>query len=277
MVDFRSKIALKIENQSLRSQFLIAVLCGVMILCSAHKARAQVDLVLNGNFSATNWITPQPANVATTNGGQLGYNLNATGWTNVTGSSLGYNFLFTAGSVDSNGVNGNAGSLSLWSTNNGGVSTLTAPPGGGNFIAADGAYETEPIQQTITGLTPGQNYALSFYWGAAQQTGFSGATTELWSASLGGQTFSTTAYSLPSKGFSGWIQQTFNYTATNSSEVLSFLAAGTPSGQPPFSLLADVSMQVVVPEPSQVAMGLLLILFIGGAAAVRIVRQTLKV
>jgi len=36
--------------------------------------------------------------------------------------------------------------------------------------------------------------------------------------------------------------QTFTYTASNTSEVLSFLAVGTPAGEPPFSLLAGVTM-----------------------------------
>jgi hypothetical protein len=248
----------------------MTALCGFMTLGLLQRAQAQVDLVQNGNFTTTNWITPQPANVATTNGGQLGYNLNATGWSNV---STGYNFLFTAGSVSSNVVNGNAGSLSLWSTDNGGSNTLTAPPGGGNFLAADGAYETEPIQQTVTGLTAGKEYLLSFYWAAAQQTGFNGATTDFWSASLGGETNSTTTYDLPNHSFSGWMQQTFDFTATNSSEVLSFLATGTPNGEPPFSLLADVSMQVAVPEPSQIKMGSLLLLIIACAAIPRIRRN----
>jgi hypothetical protein len=44
--------------------------------------------------------------------------------------------------------------------------------------------------------------------------------------------------------------QTFYFVATNTSELLSFLATGTPSGEPPFALLANVS--VTVPEPDSV-------------------------
>ena len=59
----------------------------------------------------------------------------------------------------------------------------------------------------------------------------------------------------PSHGFSGWFSQSYTFTATSASEVLSFLAAGTPSGVPPFSLLADVSLeQAAVPEPASLAL-----------------------
>jgi hypothetical protein len=43
---------------------------------------------------------------------------------------------------------------------------FVAPPGGGNFLASDGelAYQGS-INQTISGLTPGVRYELSFVWG----------------------------------------------------------------------------------------------------------------
>jgi hypothetical protein len=53
----------------------------------------------------------------------------------------------------------------------------------------------------------------------------------------------------PSQGFTGWLSQTLTYTATSTSEVLSFLAAGTPSNAPPFSLLDGVSITAVA-EPA---------------------------
>jgi hypothetical protein len=138
----------------------------------------------------------------------------------------------------------------MWGSHNGGASTWTAPPGGGNFIAADGAYEQGAITQTITGLTVGQTYVLKFYWGAAQQQGtFTQATTEKWTVSMGtgvyAGNFSTTPISLAAESFSGWQQQTFFFYAGATSETLSFLASGTPNGQPPFSLLADVDLEVV--------------------------------
>jgi hypothetical protein len=66
--------------------------------------------------------------------------------------------------------------------------------------------------------------------------------------SLGSETFSTPAVTYPAKGFTGWMTQTFSFTASSSSEVLSFLAEGTSSGLPPVSLLDGVSL--TAPEPA---------------------------
>lgn len=106
-----------------------------------------------------------------------------------------------------------------------------------------------PLSQTIDGLTVGKQYAVSFWWAGAQQAGFYSPTTEQWVVSLGDQTIATPTVNNVSQGFTGWAYQTFNYTATSSSELLSFLAVGTPSGVPPFSLLDGVTVQQV-PEPA---------------------------
>jgi len=45
------------------------------------------------------------------------------------------------------------------------------------------------------------------------------------------------------------MSQSFTYTATATSEVLSFLAAGGPSGAPPFVLLDGVSI-IPIAEPA---------------------------
>lgn len=188
-----------------------------------------------------------------------GSTLTVPSWT-----TSGYNFVYAPGTADAgtsaNGANSgkpneapgqyNApngyGSTYLWGSNNGGASSLPATsPAGGNFIAADGAFEVGAISQTITGLTAGKVYALSFYWAAAQQQGFDGATTENWQVTLGTQSFTTPTTNLTAHSFSGWIQQTFNYTATSATETLSFLAQGTPTGQPPFVLLGGVTLDVV--------------------------------
>ncbi len=50
-----------------------------------------------------------------------------------------------------------------------------------------------------------------------------------------------------------------NFTASGASDLLSFLAVGTPTGEPPFSLLDGVDAEV--PEPSSV-------LLIAGVAVV---------
>ncbi len=215
---------------------LVSAACGLMFVLNAS---AQ-NLVVNGDFESTTFGADR----------QLGFNTDAVGWT-----TTGYNFIFSPGSADTTGASGQYGGLSLWGTNNGGNSVIpSSSPSGGNFIGNDGAFNVAPIYQTLSGLTIGNDYEVSFSWAAAQQSGFTGDTTEKWEVSLGGQTISTSTYSLPSHDFSGWMSETFTFTADSVNPVLSFLAIGTPSGLPPFSLLDGVSV-VAVPEASTCLMG----------------------
>jgi PEP-CTERM motif len=75
-------------------------------------------------------------------------------------------------------------------------------------------------------------------------------------------------YYLTSHNFSGWSQVSDVFTATSTSEVLSFLAAGNRP-VPPFAMISDVSLLSGVPEPA--TWGLMLLGFggLGGAAYVR--------
>ena len=61
--------------------------------------------------------------------------------------------------------------------------------------------------------------------------------------------------SIPSHGFSGWMYQSFSYTATSSSEVLSFFANGSPP-VPPFALLDGVTLNAnsSIPEPGTITL-----------------------
>jgi hypothetical protein len=196
---------------------------------------APANLIVNGDFETT-----------TAGIGQLGYNTQATGW-----STSGYNFLFGTGTADTLGATGQYGNVQLWGPHNGSANGMPASsPAGGNYVAADGAYQVGAISQTVNGLTAGQTYALSFYWAAAQQYTFTGPNTEQWQVSLGAQTQNTAVYYNSSHGFSGWMSQTFDFTASGSSEVLSFLAIGTPTGVPPFSLLDGVTMNAVPESPT---------------------------
>ena len=54
-------------------------------------------------------------------------------------------------------------------------------------------------------------------------------------------------------GFVPWEKQTLSSTATAASEILSFLAQGTPSGVPPVALLDGVTLNAPVPEPASLA------------------------
>jgi hypothetical protein len=144
--------------------------------------------------------------------------------------------------------------------------TIADSPDGDNFVAGDGdpSYSAA-FWQTITGLSVGGTYQLTFEQAAAQQGGTFGAATEEWQVSLGSQTQDSTLMFNPSGGFRPWNQQTMTFTATSTSEVLTFLALGRPSGLPPVSLLSDVSL-VATPEPSAVFLTLSTIALLGLAA-----------
>ncbi len=237
-----------------------AVLALVSFMPAAH---ATTSYITDGTFTETCSGTQT---TCTGGSGQLGYNTNATGWTNedASGNTLGYNFLFTSTSSATSGATGVDGEISLYNGNeaagytytltgaeNGDGITDGAVPGGGNFIADDGAYDSAPISQTINNLTVGAEYVLGFYWAAAQQTTFTGDTSEQWQVTLGSQTQSTPVVDNASEGFSGWMYQTFVFTAASTTETLSFLSVGTPiaPSEPPFALLADVSL-TQTPEPA---------------------------
>jgi hypothetical protein len=235
---------------------------------------ATANLVQDGTFTSINYSGSLPlTGPSSSYFGQIGPDtgtappatgatLTVSNWT-----TAGYNFVYSAATADEG--NSTVGPLTgqpneapgqftnsagygntyLWGTHNGGVKTITAPPSGGNFIAADGAYEIGAISQTITGLIVGKTYVLKFYWAGAQQQGFTGTTTEQWTVSMGtgkfAGDFSTTPVTVTSESFSGWQQATFYFYAGATTETLSFLAAGTPDGEPPFSLLAGVDLEIV--------------------------------
>jgi hypothetical protein len=214
--------------------FLVAVLLGIA------PARTQ-NLVTNGNFSSFSTTVTQSFQFGTYNSYTPPATL--TGW-----ASAGYNYVFLPSSTTATGTYGN---LSLWSPATGSSNGFTnASPTGGNFVAADSDYGTLAITQTINGLTVGRTYTLSFAWAGAQQSGYTGATTDAWQVTLGSTMQQTQTINVASQGFSGWMTQTFNYVATSTSEVLSFLATGSPA-VPPFALLANVSL-TAAPEPSSV-------------------------
>ena len=246
------------------------------VVCAAPPATA-AELIVNGTFTdvrltSTGQYSPtlygQFGDDTVAGSPASGSRLTLNSW-----STNGYNFVFLPGTVDygsgspANTPTQTPGQYSntfMWGTNNGGPSVITAPPGGGNYLAADGAFETAAIKQTLTGLQPGGFYQLNFYWAAAQQQSFDKATQERWDISFGtdaavaantAQRFSTPTYQLGEHQFSGWMAGAtstggqFNFTATAATQVLSFLAAGSPTGLPPFSMLAQVSL-VQVPEPS---------------------------
>ena len=226
---------------TLRSKF--AVLTAVSLSAFAVSAHANTINVNNGSFEQT--AVKTSAEFGTRYPSQQ-----VTGWT-----STGYNFVFLPNTADTTGATGEYGNVQLWGPGNGSANGLTSSPAGGNYLALDGAYAQGPVSQMLSGLTVGATTTVSFWFAGAQQSGYTGATTEQLLVTLGNQTVDTEVLNDASEGFTGWKQENLTFTATSTSETLSFLAKGTPGGVPPMSLLDGVSVvDNAVPEPSSLAL-----------------------
>jgi hypothetical protein len=203
-----------------------------------------------------------------------------------------------------NSSNPNSACGSVYLTTYGCPSTL-AISGGYNYVEADGnpTYESG-FNYTISGLTKGETYTLSFYEAASQQTGFGNGlnTTEQWIVSLGTQGMqicydcgsadsyyggydstyynndptasieATTLMTTPSGGMTDWQYVSVNLTADASTDVLSFLAWGDNGNTvnlPPIVFLAGVDspsgLNTGVPEPTTLVLAALSVLGIGVA------------
>lgn len=216
----------------------LAIAAAGIAIAAAAPAAAVTNLVVNGGFEA-GYVKNTQFNTS--------YNtaFGPTGWTSL--GSKAFNLYFDSATATTVNATTTAGTAKqrLYPTFTG------ASPDGGKFVALDGDSKVDgPLQQTINGLVVGDDYDVSFYWGASQLVSRKGATTEQLRVTFGGQTQSTPVIANASGGFTGWISQTFSFTATSTSQLLSFLSVGTPSGLPPLAVLDGISVTSDVPEPA---------------------------
>jgi len=236
-----------------------AIVLPAIALALGASGDARADLVTNGDFAVSSFG----------GGNQVDFYGNVSGWSG--GDSI----------VNSNGIPvltfvdqaGAAGSASNVTSLNPGFSGLSlsgssllssTAPNSGNFVVMDGdpnpVVQQVPISQTINGLVAGQQYVVSFYQAAAQQLNFGAAPnglTSQWVVTFGSQTQDSALMSYVQQGSVAWESQSLTFTASGTSALLSFLAVGTPYGEPPFSLLDGVSVNEVItptPEPSTLAL-----------------------
>ena len=248
---------------------LSRILGGVAALALMGAATAQAaSLVTNGDFTAhgatASGITLADGTAQLNNSD--GY---ITGWTTGDGSlaTSGYNqvWLFPNGNPDAPQGGGWYGGWPIYGPASGYNNGFANIRPGSPIVELDaGGDYRGSLYQTLNGLTPGATYNVSFDWGGGQQTCCSGTTTEQLQVSFGGSTQSTIVWHNPQAGFSGWMHESFNFTADATSDVLSFVAVGTPSGYPPVALLSGVSASAV-PEPAAWTM---MIVGIGALGAV---------
>ena len=219
------------------------------LVVAAMATSAYADpVILNGSFSqqsgtTSSELTSGPGIGSYTSGATL------TNWSNSTPSA--YNFIMTSPDVwDSNHQSAGASNqyntpLTFWAA--------ASSPNGGNFVALDSDFGQGAISQTVTGLTVGDQETITFEFAGAQQHPYDGKSTDQLEVSLGGQTLYSTILNDSSNGFTGWTTESLTFTATSTSETLSFLAIGTPSGVPSFALLDGVSI-AQTPEPGSLAL-----------------------
>lgn len=255
-------------------RILPATLASLGLALVASATQASTNLVQNGNFSANTLpgsLTPAGASGAEFDQ-EWNYNGAVTNWSTANGpSGSNYNLYFFGPNANSVDADTRYTSSEPQHLN----SNFTGPIDGA-FVGLDG----DPIvngylEQTISGLVVGTTYKLSFYWAGAELSNRVGYQTVQLTGDLGGSAFATEVYnnSAPAGSpgsFSGWTLENFNITANSTSEVLRFLAAGTPSANlPPFALLDSVSLTASAPEPSTWAMLALGFGGLGAAAALR--------
>jgi hypothetical protein len=191
---------------------------------------ANANLVTNGSFESTTAgdSSGVPSQVT---------NSNLTGWSISGGGGAPYDFVVMNG--NSGFYNGYASSSVTYGPNPG------ESPDGGNYIAANADDNVGVLSQSIGGLNANATYAVTFY--ESEATTFGSDYTGYWTVSFGSTTKNST--SMPTTtGGSTWISDTIDFTATASTQLLSFVAGDT-SGAPPFILLDGVSVSQV-PEPA---------------------------
>ena len=128
----------------------------------------------------------------------------------------------------------------------------TVSPDGGNLFAATSQVGTSGLQQlfqTISGLTAGNEYTLSFYEGLGQRSGYTGTASGFWNVTFGSETYTSPTVNTPSGGFTGWTQRSTTFTASSASQLLMFVFTGSSSGSFPVGALDGVWLGEPSPAP----------------------------
>ena len=231
----------------------IASVIASMALVFGSAGGIQANLISNGDFSSFTSSAPGSGPTQILDTASNGF-ATLDSWTlgiSGTGNTLrdAFAFIFPTTTYISNypGPGVHPGTVGLWSNPG------AAPSGQSYVVGIDGDTSAATLSQTLTGLTQGAAYQVSFDWAAVQYNTAVGAYSEQFQVSFGGSSQTTTLQSEPSKGNSGWISEKFTFVADGTSDTLTFLSLGNPSGVPPVGLLSNVDVSPV-PEPSTLVM-----------------------
>ncbi len=225
----------------------LSALCGAALALSASQAAADpVNLVQNGSFNTAAGFTPYP-------NGSEATSSNLPGWqftscvADCDGTGKLFSFILQSDYTTNGIYDAEDGHYTTFAGGGPGVS-----PDGGNAYTADGGHDVGIMEQAISGLTVGQTYQLSFYQASMEQSGYPGAFSGSWEVGFGNQIQFSQPVSNASQTYTGWTEQTMDFTATSVTQALLFAATATNS-YPPFLLLDGVSL-TAVPEPASIAL-----------------------
>ncbi len=219
------------------------------------------NLVTNGSFDTSTYTASHEFDSSFNSQG-------VSGWT-----GTGYSIYFFGGTQTTvSATNRWASNLEMLD-----VASTKLSPDGGNFVALDSDPTiASSIFTSVSGLTVGQRYSLSFYWAASELQSRSGATNEQIQAQItNGATidlnYLSASVNTASQGFTidpvtnNWFKVTSTFMASSATETLTFLGKSTSTGLPPIVLIDGVQISAV-PEPATLTMlGLGTALILGAA------------
>ena len=245
---------------------LAAAVAAPLALAIGTSANAATNLVQNGSFENSSYTQSSQFGGTGSSfayGGQgvndwtgnAGYEIWFKGGTQTTTNAKNYWDSIHPGTGAGNFFRGLTNSA--YPTETGSAYNVVTSPDGGSFVAIDGdPLGPGSISQTINGLTKGQKYTLTFDWAAAQLINRNQNYQVQLTVDFGAASQKTANLAQGPGVFSGWQSETMSFTATGTSQTLTFLAIGHPTGQPPVALLDGVSL-TAVPEPATWAMMIL--------------------
>jgi hypothetical protein len=158
MIKTTKKSALSI--QLLWESVRICGAAAATLLFTTYAHASPVNLVTNGSFESTSGATPSFFFGPSDQSGILtGWSVNLTNAASVDGT-YSNEIVYAPGSPVATRFDGIQ--FALWGT-------VPVSPDGGNYVTmvSDTNYDL-PLQQTITGLTPGDSYTATFDWAAAE-------------------------------------------------------------------------------------------------------------